>query len=92
MFHFSFSTATNAVSAYMVLAKQFKAHKRDFPVCGDSTDITTDLQPEADCNLECPGDPIHLCGGGNRLQFYEWNGTMNVWQNPPNIGRYEVSI
>lgn len=40
--------------------------------------------------MECPGDPIHLCGGGDRLSFYEWNGTLNVWHNPENIGRYEV--
>ena len=38
--------------------------------CGDVEDVQKTSQgfsDEADCNIACTGDPIHLCGGGNRL-------------------------
>ena len=47
---------------------------------------------DSDCNLSCSGDPIHLCGGGNRLTTYYWTGTpLNVWNTPANTGYYEAS-
>lgn len=61
--------------------------------CGDVEDITNNggtTAPETDCTTACSGDPLHLCGGGQRLQLYLWNGTLNNWQIPANIGRYEV--
>ncbi|TFK38505.1 hypothetical protein BDQ12DRAFT_723345 [Crucibulum laeve] len=63
--------------------------------CGDKSDVTDNdgvFGAESECTLPCPGDPIHLCGAGNRLSYYEWNGTMDVWQNPSNIGRYEFFV
>ncbi|KAJ7222415.1 hypothetical protein GGX14DRAFT_428693 [Mycena pura] len=54
-------------------------------VCGDVSDVTASgvmLQPESDCNLPCPGDPIHLCGGGSRIQYYVWTGPAHVWNRP----------
>ncbi len=42
--------------------------------------------------MPCPGDPIHLCGDGNRLNTYFWNGPLNDWHMPANTGRYEVSF
>ncbi|KAF9220620.1 copper radical oxidase-like protein [Gyrodon lividus] len=64
--------------------------------CGDITDITSNggtYVSGSDCNTPCSGDPIHLCGGGNRLSTYYWNGApMNVWNTPTNIGRYEFLI
>ena len=38
--------------------------------CGDVSDIAQSpgFAPASDCNIACPGDPIHLCGGGDRLQ------------------------
>ncbi|KAG7087310.1 hypothetical protein E1B28_013287 [Marasmius oreades] len=60
--------------------------------CGDVEDITTNgsaASPETECNIQCPGDPLHLCGGGLRLQLYTWQGQFNVWNRPTNIGRYE---
>lgn len=70
-------------------------HSRKFPPigCGDVEDITKNggtTAPEADCTMACSGDPLHLCGGSQRLQLYLWNGTLNNWQIPANIGRYEV--
>ncbi|KAK7018349.1 WSC domain-containing protein [Favolaschia claudopus] len=63
--------------------------------CGDLSDVEAagvEFAPEADCNLPCPGDPIHLCGAGNRIQYYKWTGAPPyVWNTPTNIGRYEVS-
>lgn len=63
-------------------------------VCGDPSDITENggsLDPdEADCSFPCSGDPIHLCGGGGVLSYYEWQGNLSTWHTPENIGRYEV--
>lgn len=39
--------------------------------CGDVEDVgktSPGLAAESDCNIACTGDPIHLCGGENRLQ------------------------
>lgn len=61
--------------------------------CGDLEDITNNggtTALETDCTTACSGDPLHLCGGPQRLQLYLWNGTLNNWQIPANIGRYEV--
>jgi hypothetical protein len=61
--------------------------------CGDVEDITNNggtTAPETDCTTACSGDPLRLCGGAQRLQLYLWNGTLNNWQIPANIGRYEV--
>lgn len=63
--------------------------------CGDVEDIATNggvMSPESDCNILCTGDPYHLCGGQQRLQLYEWNGNLNVWNQPQNTGRYEFLI
>ncbi|KAJ7113106.1 glyoxal oxidase N-terminus-domain-containing protein [Mycena epipterygia] len=63
--------------------------------CGDVSDVTASgvtLQPESDCNLPCSGDPIHLCGGGDRIQYYVWTGPTHVWHTPEVIGRYEFFV
>ena len=63
------------------------------PGCGDVDDITNNggtTAPETDCNIACSGDPLHLCGGGQRLQLYLWSGALNNWQTPANTGFYEV--
>ncbi|KAF8263422.1 copper radical oxidase [Lactarius quietus] len=60
--------------------------------CGDLSDITNNggtPAPATDCNLPCSGDPLHLCGGGSRLQLYTWNGPLTNWKTPSNIGYYE---
>ncbi|KAF9265003.1 WSC-domain-containing protein [Marasmius fiardii PR-910] len=61
--------------------------------CGDIEDLTKSVAaPESECNIQCPGDPLHLCGGGLRLQLYTWNGQLNVWHSPANTGRYEFFV
>ena len=45
---------------------------------------------DVECTTACPGDPIHTCGNGNRLNTYYWSGVVNNWRTPANIGRYEV--
>ncbi|KAN0105464.1 copper radical oxidase [Russula decolorans] len=63
--------------------------------CGDVEDITNNggtTALETDCTTACSGDPLHLCGGPQRLQLYLWNGTLNNWQIPANIGRYEYLV
>ncbi|KAJ6574202.1 copper radical oxidase [Mycena capillaripes] len=64
--------------------------------CGDLSDVEAagvQLAPDSDCNMPCTGDPIHLCGGGNRIQYYNWTGApLYVWNKPTtNIGYYEVN-
>jgi hypothetical protein len=76
-------------------AERFLRHSRRHPSigCGDVEDITNNggtTALETDCTMACSGDPLHLCGGAQRLQLYLWNGTLNNWQVPANIGRYEV--
>ncbi|KAG6815651.1 hypothetical protein H0H87_012650, partial [Tephrocybe sp. NHM501043] len=63
--------------------------------CGDKTDPIVQgavFGTETECTLPCPGDPISLCGAGDRLTYYEYNGTMNIWNTPTNIGRYEFLV
>ncbi|KAJ7364627.1 copper radical oxidase-like protein, partial [Mycena albidolilacea] len=64
--------------------------------CGDVADVKAagvTFAPEADCNLPCPGDPIHLCGAGNRIQYYVWTGTPPyVWHEPANTGYYDTHL
>ena len=63
------------------------------PGCGDVEDITANggtMAPETDCSQACSGDPIHLCGGSERLSLYEWQGNLQTWNTPANTGRYEV--
>ncbi|THG96101.1 hypothetical protein EW026_g5677 [Hermanssonia centrifuga] len=61
--------------------------------CGDVSDAQqSTFDVESECNIACAGDPIHLCGGESRLQYYAWNGTMNLWHQPENTGRYEFLI
>ncbi|KAJ7058518.1 galactose oxidase [Mycena amicta] len=64
--------------------------------CGDLLDVEAagvGFAPEADCNLPCPGDPIHLCGSGDRIQYYKWTGAPPyVWTNATNPGRYEFLV
>ena len=46
--------------------------------CGDLDDFTnggSTAAPSTDCNVACSGDPQYLCGGGNRLSWYQWTGT-----------------
>ncbi|KAF8196991.1 glyoxal oxidase N-terminus-domain-containing protein [Pholiota molesta] len=60
--------------------------------CGDVTDVAAGngvFGTDAECTTACPGDPVHICGDGNRLTTYFWNGTINNWHTPANIGRYE---
>jgi len=61
--------------------------------CGDVEDVKANggvFGDESECSTPCPGDPLHLCGQGDRLNTYFWNGTVNNWHKPANIGRYEV--
>ncbi|KAF8264450.1 hypothetical protein EI94DRAFT_1703239 [Lactarius quietus] len=63
--------------------------------CGDVEDIanhTGQATEESDCAMPCSGDVRHLCGGFWRLQVYLWNGSLNTWHAPTNIGRYEYLV
>ncbi|KAF8264446.1 copper radical oxidase [Lactarius quietus] len=63
--------------------------------CGDVADITNNggtTAAESDCSMPCSGDSLYACGGSWRLQLYLWNGTLNTWYTPANIGRYEYLV
>ncbi|EKM51417.1 uncharacterized protein PHACADRAFT_263528, partial [Phanerochaete carnosa HHB-10118-sp] len=63
--------------------------------CGDVSDFTNNspgFANETDCNIACSGDAIHICGGANRLSYYTWNGSLNVWHTPEVIGEYEFFV
>ncbi|KIP01604.1 hypothetical protein PHLGIDRAFT_38239 [Phlebiopsis gigantea 11061_1 CR5-6] len=63
--------------------------------CGDLSDVTNNspgLAPATDCSAPCSGDPIHLCGGAQRLTYYTWNGNLNTWHTPANTGYYQFLI
>lgn len=86
------SLAKNAVSVahLAVYSRILTSFVQD---CGDITDVTANngvFGAESECATPCPGDPIHICGDGNRLTTYFWNGTMNDWKTPANTGHYEV--
>lgn len=63
--------------------------------CGDVSDViqySPGFSAESDCSMPCSGDPLHLCGGPERLQLYYWNGGLQTWHTPANTGRYEFLI
>ncbi|KAJ7635293.1 galactose oxidase [Roridomyces roridus] len=63
--------------------------------CGDVTDVTAanvTIQPDDQCDNFCSGDPIHVCGGENRLTYYAWEGPTHVWNKPEVTGRYEFFV
>ena len=67
-----------------------------FRGCGDISDIRNNggiFSDDASCNMPCSGDPVHICGGQQRLSLYYWDPSnpLNVWHAPNNTGRYEVS-
>ncbi|KAI0321754.1 copper radical oxidase [Amylostereum chailletii] len=63
--------------------------------CGDVEDVARNGgqdAPASSCDIACSGDPAHSCGGSASLQLYLWNGTLNDWHQPTNIGQYEFFI
>ncbi|KAJ7479694.1 galactose oxidase [Mycena latifolia] len=64
-------------------------------LCGDVSDVVKSgftLQPESECSFACSGDPIHLCGGAFKIQYYVWTGPAHVWHTPEVTGRYEFFV
>jgi hypothetical protein len=85
--------ATSAVRTLLLGGLQRYLRKYYRLGCGDVADITNNggtTVAETNCTTACSGDTSHLCGGTQRLQLYLWNGILNNWQTPTNIGRYEV--
>ncbi len=54
--------------------------------CGDRNDpaaVGATFVTEAHCNTVCPGDARYMCGAGNYLSYYEWEGApINVYGYP----------
>jgi hypothetical protein len=66
--------------------------------CGDLDGVEksgSTQAPESDCSTPCPGAPEAICGQGNRLTWYKWEGKpAYVWQYPQgtDAGRYEFLV
>ena len=66
--------------------------------CGDAVDVTNanaTFRPESECNDPCSGNFSTICGGGNRISYYTWNGTaLYTWHYPtgPAAGAYEFLV
>ncbi|KAE9389021.1 galactose oxidase [Gymnopus androsaceus JB14] len=89
----SAETCTSTCSAFGYTAAGMEFGIQCF--CGDISDIAANggtLAPETDCNTQCSGNPIEICGAGNRLTMYTWEGTKNVWHTPANTGYYEFFV
>ncbi|KAJ6589404.1 copper radical oxidase [Mycena capillaripes] len=63
--------------------------------CGDESDVIKSgftIGDESGCSIPCTGDPVHLCGGVFRIQYYLWTGPAHVWHTPAVTGRYEFFV
>lgn len=50
---------------------------------------------ESDCSMACTGDVDYLCGGPNRISYYNWTGTPLYSWNYPNdtdAGEYRFLV
>ena len=92
------STVKNAVSsnpAAHMLKRMVLIPGAD---CGDLDEIAaggSKPAPTGDCGVTCPGATDYLCGGGNRLSWYQWTGTpLYQWSYPKgnDAGAYQQLI
>jgi len=64
--------------------------------CGDVADtVGHAVQPDSECNVPCPGNPLFLCGGGDRISLYTWSGSSLAQWNygtGPSAGVYEFLV
>lgn len=66
--------------------------------CGDIAYVeagVSTLDVETACATACPGNASEICGGGNRLSYYEWTGTpLYNWHTPTGgaQGEYQFLI
>lgn len=68
--------------------------------CGDPQNLDTggsEFVTEAECNIPCAGDGRAICGGGNRMSMYFWEGDpFYVFEFPedgtPEAGSYDFLI
>ncbi|KAH8701492.1 copper radical oxidase [Phaeosphaeriaceae sp. PMI808] len=66
--------------------------------CGDLDGVEktgSKAVAESECATACPGNPEAICGQGNRLTWYKWEGEpLYVWEYPKGIaaGRYEFLV
>ena len=66
--------------------------------CGDPSDVAaSDSVPalETDCSNVCTGNASELCGGSNRISYYEWIGTpVYTWHYPngTDMGEYQYVV
>ncbi|KAF2730707.1 copper radical oxidase-like protein [Polyplosphaeria fusca] len=67
--------------------------------CGDIDGVEksqSQVAPETDCNMACPGDAEEICGAGLRLTWYKYvsDTPLYVWNYPTGAaaGRYQFLV
>jgi Glyoxal oxidase N-terminus/WSC domain len=67
--------------------------------CGDAqnaVDLNRGLAAETDCNMPCTGNASYICGAGDRITYYTWQGTTDLtkWAFPAGnaAGAYQFLI
>lgn len=66
--------------------------------CGDASAVAASgstVVPESQCNTPCSGNPQTICGSGNRLSYYTWQGTpLYNWAKPQGsaAGQYRFFV
>jgi Glyoxal oxidase N-terminus/Domain of unknown function (DUF1929) len=90
--------ARNAVSGLISSLALGNAHWGDHIDCGDISYVdagASTLDVESACATPCTGNASEVCGGGNRLSYYEWTGTpLYTWHTPTGAaaGEYQFLI
>jgi hypothetical protein len=53
------------------------------------------VRPDSECTIPCSGDPQSICGAGNRISYYTWQGTpLYTWHAPQGnaAGQYQFFV
>jgi hypothetical protein len=92
------NTAKNAVSPQSFNDFSYSIDPISNADCGDIDDLTTynaTFMPESDCAMACIGNSSYVCGGPNRISYYNWTGTpLYSWAYPDGTeaGGYEFLV
>jgi hypothetical protein len=92
------NTAKNAVSSQSFNNSFYSIDPISNADCGDVDDLTTynaTFMPESDCAMACTGNSSYVCGGPNRISYYNWTGTsLYSWAYPSSTeaGEYEFLV
>lgn len=55
-----------------------KGDEGDGCFCGDNTPLSSEIRPNEECNIPCPGNQSELCGGIERMIIHEIVGVREL--------------